>query len=202
MTKEEYLQKATELSLELELLYKARLYDEVLKPMIDSGLISGPSGDESWYSLRSFDDLITILGDRMGYDAIFRIPTTCGTWYNAEVDPITLKPFRFFCGTAWLTVKIPPGSRSIYITVIHAIDYKFFDDVTIKINDVALPPATRDIDNHGRTVLNFALPTNPMVTGDVKLELVTNIFDVPALKFENNSDWRRISAAIFYPDFA
>jgi len=201
MTKDDYLRKAAELSLELESVYKARLFNEVLKPMIDSGLLSGPSGNESWYSLKSFDEMIAMLGERIGYDAIFRIPTTCGTWFNAEIDPHTLKPFRFFSGSAWLTVKIPTGSESVNITVVHAIDYDAVDNLTIKANDFVLVQTARDIDGHGRTVLHYALPMEITSIGEAKFEFTTDGIGIPALKFENNSDWRRLSVAIFYPEF-
>jgi hypothetical protein len=200
VTKEDYLRKAAEISAELEQTYKIRLFDEVIKPMVDAGLLHGPSGRDFWYSLKSFEEVYTMLGSRLGHDALFPIPTTCGTWFNTEIDVVTSKPFRFFNGYCWLMIKIPETSNFIKITLAHSIDSEILNKLFVKANDIDLPLYKRDIDDAGRSNLYFLLPAALIKTGEIKLELSTEVSGVPALIYQDNSDWRRLSAAVFYPE--
>jgi hypothetical protein len=195
-----YLRRAAEICAELENAYKIRLLEEVVKPMINAGLISGPSGHEFWYASKTFEEIIDSLGSRFGLDNLFPIPTNCGTWFNAEIDPLTSKPFRFFNCYAWLDVKLSENSNFIKITLAHYIDENIFSKLTLKSEDLDFPLYKRDTADIGHVSLYFLIPRSLKSKQIIRLEIETEISEIPALMYEDNSDWRRLSAAIFYPE--
>jgi hypothetical protein len=143
--------------------------------------------------------------DDLAQPSTFPVPPDSFGWYGLETDSRDGLPFRFFSGSAWLSLPPPQRQCNLRFIIPHVLMGEALPEVTLSVSGNPIPLDTTERDSFGRPIgIGSISPSTWKFLAkslSVRVEFSCKYSALPKHLYADATDARKLSIAVSYPQY-